>query len=74
MTTKQLINKMVSLPVDERVLLVDSLLMSLNHPETEIEKKWLTVAKRRLSELKSGDVKAIEGQEVFEKIWNRFEE
>ena len=40
MTTKQLINKMVSLPVDERVLLVDLLLMSLNRPETEIEKKF----------------------------------
>ena len=73
MNTKELIDKAVSLPVEERALVVDSLLRSLNQPESEIDKKWAAVAKRRLAELRSGAVKAVPGQEVFDKIWQRFE-
>ncbi|MGA1875265.1 MAG: addiction module protein [bacterium] len=34
--------------------------------------KWVSVAKRRLKELRSGELKAIPGEKVFEKIRNRF--
>lgn len=50
------------------VTIVDSLLRTLNPPDTEIEKEWVKVAKRRLAELRSGSVKAIPGDEVFAKI------
>jgi putative addiction module component (TIGR02574 family) len=73
MNTKELIDEAVSLPVEERVLVVDSLLRSLNQPESEIDKKWAVVAKRRLAEMRSGTVTPVPGQEVFEKIWKRFE-
>ena len=73
MNTKQLIDEAVSLPVEERALVVDSLLRSLNQPESEIDKKWAAVAKRRLAELKAGSVEAVPGQEVFERIWKRFD-
>ncbi len=73
MNTKQLIDEAASLPVEERALVIDSLLRSLNHPESTIDKKWVIVAKHRLEELRLGAVKAVHGQEVFEKIWNRFE-
>ena len=73
MNTKQLIDEAVSLPVEERALVVDSLLRSLNQPESEIDKKWAREAKRRLAELRSGLVKAIPGDEVFRQVWKRFE-
>lgn len=73
MNTKQLIDEAVSLPVEERALVVDSLLRSLNQPEPEIDKKWAKEAQRRLVELRSGSVEAIPGEEVFGKIWKRFE-
>ncbi|MBE7545949.1 addiction module protein [uncultured Candidatus Kuenenia sp.] len=72
MKIKDLIEEATSLPVEERAMVIDSLLKSLNPPELEIEKKWVSVAKRRLEELRSGKVKAIQGEEVFEKIWNKF--
>ena len=73
MNTKRLIDEAVSLPVEERTLVVDSLLCSLNQPESEIDKKWAKEAVRRLAELRSGNVEAIPGDEVFDKVWERFE-
>lgn len=72
MKTKDLIAEAASLPVEERAMVVDFLLKSLNPPETDIDKKWAGVAKRRLSELRSGSVKAIPGDEVFNKIWKKY--
>lgn len=72
MRTKDLIEEAISLPVEERAIVVDSLLKSLNPPESDIDKKWADVAKQRLSELRSGEVKAIPGDEVFSKIWNKY--
>lgn len=73
MNTKQLIDEAVSLPVEERALIVDSLLRSLNQPDSETDKQWANEAKRRLAELKAGHVEAIPGNEVFSKVWDRFE-
>jgi putative addiction module component (TIGR02574 family) len=73
MNMKQLIDEAVSLPVEERALVVDSLLRSLNQPESEIDKKWSEEAKRRLAELRSGKVQAIPGDEVFAGVWKKFE-
>ena len=73
MNTKQLIDEAVSLPVEERALVIDSLLRSLNQPESEIDKIWAKEANRRLNELRSGQVKTIPGEEVFKKVWDRFE-
>jgi len=41
-------------------------------PETEIDKQWTEIAKQRLGELLSGEVKAIPGNEVFDRIHKRF--
>jgi putative addiction module component (TIGR02574 family) len=73
MKTKELIAEAVSLPVEERALLVDSLLRSLNTPEPSIDKKWLAVAEDRLQQLRAGEVTAISTDEVFKKIAARFQ-
>ena len=72
MKTKDLIAKAISLPVEERAMVVDSILKSLNPTESDIDKKWAAVAKQRLQELRSGEVEAIPGDEVFKRIWKRF--
>jgi putative addiction module component (TIGR02574 family) len=71
-STAEIIREAESLPVEERTLVVDSLLRSLNPPDPEIDRKWAAVARRRLEELRSGRVKPIPGEEVFAKIRQRF--
>ena len=70
--TVEIIHEAESLPVEERAIVVDSLLRSLNPPDAEIDRKWAVVAKQRLEELRSGCVKPIPGEEVFAKICQRF--
>ena len=71
-STKKLIDEALCLPVEERALVADSLLKSLNKPDPDIDKKWAEIAKQRLGELRSGKVKPIPGDEVFDRIHKRF--
>lgn len=71
MRIQELIDEANALPVDERALVVESLLKSLNPTETDIDGKWAEVADKRLAELQSGAVEAVPGEEVFEKIRSR---
>ena len=72
MSTKEIIEEAESLPVEERALIIDSLLRSLNAPDDAVDREWAAVAQRRLRELRSGEARAIPGDEVFERIWKRF--
>ena len=71
-STADIIHDAESLPVEERTIVVDSLLRSLNPPDEEIDQKWADVAKRRLQELRSGKIKPVAGEDVFAKIRQRF--
>ncbi|MFN3714169.1 MAG: addiction module protein [Alcanivoracaceae bacterium] len=70
MNIKELIDQAEALPVEERALVVDSLLRSLNPPESRIDEKWALVARKRLEDIRSGAVKTIPGEDVFAKIWS----
>ena len=72
MSTKELIEEINSLPIEERAFVLDSILKSLNPPDMKIDRKWIEVAKRRLADLQSGHVKPIPGNHVFDKILKRF--
>lgn len=65
---KEIIQEASSLPVEERAIVIDSLLRTLNPLDSEIEKEWVKVAKRRQDELRSGRVRAIPGDDVFANI------
>jgi len=70
--TKEIIREAECLPVEERAMVVDCILRTLSPVESEIEKEWIDTAKRRLSELRSGKVQAISGDEVFDRVRKRF--
>lgn len=72
MKTGELIDAVASLPVEERARVVDTLLRSLNAPESAIDSAWMEVARRRLDELRAGRVEAVSGEAVFERIYQRY--
>jgi hypothetical protein len=73
MTAKDLLDEAISLPVEQRAVLADSLLRSLNAPSGEMDRQWIAAARQRLRELRSGEQKAVPGDEVFARVWKRFE-
>jgi len=72
MKPKELIAEVISLPVEERAIVVDSILRSLNSPEDDIDRQWIAEAERRLDEVRTGRVKTIPGDQVFAQIRKRF--
>ena len=69
MTLDQIAVEASHLPPEQVVELVDRLTLSLHHAiEPEIEDAWKEEARRRVAELESGQVKAIPGEEVSERI------
>jgi putative addiction module component (TIGR02574 family) len=68
---KELIAGAISLPVEERAILVDSILRSLNSPEADIDRQWITEAERRLNEVRTGRARTIPGDQVFARIRKR---
>ena len=73
MTMKEIIDEVATLPVDERAMVADSILRSLNAPDPDMDSKWALVAQRRLAELRGGQVPPVPGEQVFAKVWKRFE-
>jgi len=71
MRIQELIEEANALPVDERALVIESLLKSLNPTKSGIDENWADVAQKRLAELDSGAVEAVPGEEVFTKIRSR---
>jgi putative addiction module component (TIGR02574 family) len=74
MTTKtsDLISKVESLPVDIKTKLIEKLLNSLHPSQKEIDKLWVKEAERRVTEIKTGKVKTISGDEVFKEIQKKY--
>lgn len=71
MDKQTLIDEAISLPVEDRVLVVDSILRSLNPTDAKIDREWAKVARQRLEDLRSGNVSAVPAEEVFERIRGR---
>ena len=68
----EIIREAAELPIEERALVIDSLLKPLNRPEPEVDQQWVAAAQRRLAELRSGAARPIPGAEVFARIRDRF--
>ena len=57
------------LPSNERLALIDKLIVSLNLPtQSDIDQLWAQETEKRIKELNEGTVQGIPGEEVFSEI------
>jgi putative addiction module component (TIGR02574 family) len=71
-TTAKLTEEILSLPCEDRIRIVETILESLNAPDDKnIEHAWAVEAERRIDDLNAGQVQSIPGVEVFADIRQR---
>jgi len=69
MTIDQLAEEALSLPSQARALLADRIVESLDSAElNHIDELWISEAKRRRDEVRSGRVKTIPGDEALARV------
>lgn len=72
LNTREIIEQIESLPVEDRARIIDSLLRTMNQINPEVDAAWAKEAQRRLEDLRSGRVQGISAQDVFAKAGERF--
>lgn len=63
--TQSILDKAVKLPAAEKLVLVEEILLSLSEPDSGWNKAWAEEASVRMAEYNSGNVTAIDADEVF---------
>lgn len=72
MKIDEIISEIESMPVDIKTQIIDRLLNSINSPSKEIDKEWVKIAEKRVSEIHSGKVKTIPGDQVFKEMLAKY--
>jgi hypothetical protein len=70
--TNDLFTMIESLPIDLKTALVEKLLASMQPIQKEVVEEWKKTAEERISEIKTGNVKVIPGNEVFNEIKDKY--
>lgn len=65
MTSTDIVEQALRLKAEDRVRVVETLLESLDHPDSEIDAIWADEAERRLAAYRHGDVQGIPAEEIF---------
>ncbi|CAA0079476.1 Uncharacterised protein [Zhongshania aliphaticivorans] len=64
-TTKSVINQALELSSQERAIIAEQLLSSLDHPDSEMDKIWAKEAETRLDALKQGKIQKVPAESVL---------
>jgi putative addiction module component (TIGR02574 family) len=65
--SNELAAKIKSLPDNEKIELVDSILMQLDKPDPEIDRIWAEEAKKRWAAYKKGEAETVTYEQVMKK-------
>ena len=65
MGINEIIQEAINLKPQEKYLIIESLILSLNEPDKDIEKIWIEESQKRLEEYKKGNLKTLSFEEVF---------
>lgn len=67
MSANEIIEQAIDLKPQDRYLVIEQLILSLNEPDKDIENLWIEESDRRLKEYKKGSLKTASFDEVFSK-------
>jgi len=67
MSNKEIIESALKLSPPEKLLIVESILRSLDEPDKEIENIWIEEAERRLKAYRDGKLEGIPMEDIFKK-------
>jgi hypothetical protein len=71
--SEKITNEVLSLPSNERLILIDKLIKSLNLPlSSDIDKIWAKESERRLKELQNNEVEELDGELVFRELREKY--
>ena len=65
MSLPEIIEEALHLNPQERYLVIENLVLSLNQPNKEIDKVWIKESQKRLRAYKEGKAKTVSYEEVF---------
>lgn len=65
--SREILDKALALSPTEKAELVDKLILSLDKPDSDLDKLWAEEAESRLAAYKRGDLKAVSVEEVLAK-------
>ena len=65
MPATMMIEQIASYPVEDRVMMANAIIESLNGIDPDVDAAWGVVACRRMKELRSGKVRGVPASRVF---------
>ena len=68
MSNKEIIESALKLSPPEKLLIVESILRSLDEPDKEIESIWIEEAEKRLQAYRDGKLEGIPMEDIFKKL------
>ena len=65
MSLNDIINEALTLKPQERYLIIENLVQSLNQPNLQIDKLWIEESMKRIEAIKQGTLKTVSYEDVF---------
>ena len=65
MPTTMMLEQIASYPVEDRVMMANAIIESLNGIDPDVDAAWGAIARRRMRELRSGKVRGVPVSAVF---------
>ena len=67
MSLNDIIDEALSLKPQERYMIIENLVESLNRTDPAIEALWVEESEKRLDAIKSGELETVPYEEIFQK-------
>ncbi|MCI5158615.1 MAG: addiction module protein [Candidatus Electrothrix sp. AUS1_2] len=66
MTSREILSRALALKPEERFVIVEGLLKSIDEPDRTVDEIWAEEAEKRLAAYRKGELEGIPMEEVFQ--------